>query len=328
MRSKLTVLLSLVFAAGSAFVASEASAQEVGATAASKQAQEDPDMGDPDQIPPQKSWSVGAGFESNRSIKQEDVGGRIKSFNTASLNGGYQFGRNDRVAVFGGVIQRFIADPTETGVRADDIVLSYSHTFRLPAEINIGASVSDALPISYYSQLMSLIALPHASLSVSRGFLDHTLDLSIRGGASYYVVKYKEADGFAAPNPRASTDIGFNIHYAFPLHRQLQFDAGASTGWSWSYNPDHSNDPVLAAQFANAKIYPTADQYFAGNPPGQQRYGGSVAVSYDLPMVVGVGSTVQVQVSQGDGIYRDGATHLYWLSRRGGMMSAAISANY
>ena len=60
----------------------------------------------------------------------------------------------------------------------------------------------------------------------------------------------------------------------------------------------------------------------------QQGYGGEVYVSYNLPQLEGVQSNLQVALSQNDGVLRDGATHLYWLSRRGGQLSAALTISY
>jgi hypothetical protein len=279
---------------------------------------------------------VGAAFETDRTLLQEDVGGTIKAFNTLSLNAGYSFTKADRVWATGGFIQRFISDYQETGMRADDVGIFYAHTFSLPAKLRLTATAGDALPTSYYSQLMGLIALPRASLRLGRSFLDDTLKVTVGGGGAYYIVKYKEALGQTStdyiadgPNPQASTNVGFDVSYRMPFHRQLGISAGASTSWSWTYNPDHpANDPTLAAQFANAPVAPSADQYYAQYPPAQQRYAGSVEVSYDLPSIVGIGSTFSIALRQGDGVLRDGATHLYWLSRRGGQLAAGLSANY
>lgn len=286
-----------------------------------------------DSYAARKKWWVGADFETTRTIIQQDVGGTTKAFNTLGLNTGYQFTANDRVTASGGFMQRFIADATETGLRADDILLSYSHTFRLPWHLGLSANASDSLPISYYSQLESLIALPRLSIGLSRSFLDDTLNVSIRGGGAYYIVKYKEPaqdqlTGSPGTNTQASADIGFSVSYTMPFHRALSVVAGASTAYRWQYNPDHSNDPVLAQQFKNAPVTISGDPFYNQNPPAQQSYGGSVAVLYNLPSLIGIGSTLQVQLSQGDGVLRDGATHLYWLSRRGGQVSAALSANY
>jgi hypothetical protein len=333
---RLSHILSSVAAAATLLVTGVAAAQEERSAKSgggTSEAAVDADV-EPGSYADRKKWWVGSTFETNRTLLQQDVGGRIKAFNTLALKAGYDFTKADRVSVTGGFIQRFIAYQTETGIRADDLDVSYSHTFSLPWKLRLIPKVGDAIPISYYSQLMGLIALPRASLRVGRTFLDDTLNVSFVGGGGYYVVRYKEPIGVSADianggvNPRASTNIGFDIGYRMPFHRNLQVACAASTSWSWSYNPDHSNDPTLAEQFKNTPVTPSADPNYPANPPGQQRYAGSVEISYDLPSIVGIQSTFGLALSQGDGVLRDGATHLYWLSRRGGQMAAALVANY
>lgn len=274
-----------------------------------------------------KSWSIGSSFETNRTILQQDVGVRIKAFNTLSLYGAYNITGADQVRVTGGFIQRFIADETETGIRTDDIGLSFAHRFQLPARIMLAPSVANSFPISFNSRLMGLIALPRAGLFLSRSFLDDNLTVSLRGGAAYYVVEYRQAAGQIDANPRFSTNVGFNINFSMPFHPALQLGVSGSTSWQKSYDVDHANDPVLAEQFKNRPVEPSGDARFA-RQPWQQAYGGEIYVSYNLPMLEGIQSNLQIALSQSDGVLRDGATHLYWLSRRGGQMAAALTVSY
>lgn len=298
------------------------------ATATNNSDDDDADADKATTYAARKSWQVGTSFETNRTILQQDVGVRIKAFNTLSLYASYSLTKRDQVRVTGGFIQRFIADETETGIRTDDIGLSYSHRFVLPWQMMLAPSVSNSFPTSFNSRLMGLIALPRAGLFLSRSFLDQNLTVSLRGGGAYYVVEYKEPVGQIGANPRASTNVGFNVNYSMPFHQNLQIGGGASTSWLWDYNVDHANDPVLADQFKNAPVEPSADQYYAGNPPAQQNYGWEAYISYSLPSLQGLQSQFQVSIGQGDGVLRDGATHLYWLSRRGGQVSASLTLAY
>ena len=51
-------------------------------------------------------------------------------------------------------------------------------------------------------------------------------------------------------------------------------------------------------------------------------------MAYNLPSIKDVHSDFQLTASQSDGVLRDGATHLYWLSRRGGQISASLTVSY
>jgi hypothetical protein len=286
---------------------------------------------EPDKPKPyyeRKDWSLGSSFETNRTLLSEDVGGRIKAFNTLSLYAAYNLTKKDQVRATGGFIQRFIADQSETGFRTDDVGASYARKIPLPGEIMLAPSVGAAFPTSFQSQLMSLIVLPRAGVYLGRAFLDGTLMVSLRGGAAYYVVKYKEAKGQADANPQATTFGGLNINYAIPFHQALQIGVSGSTSYTWQYDVDHANDPTLREQFRNTPVEPSADPYYARSAPAQQGYGGEVYVSYSLPQLQGLNSQFQVSLSQNDGVLRDGATHLYWLSRRGGQLSASLTVSY
>ena len=291
-----------------------------------EQQEEDPDK--PTPYYQRKPWSIGTSIETNRTLLQEDVGGRIKAFNTLSLYAAYNITGRDQVRASGAFIQRFIADQTETGIRTDDIGLSYNHRFDLPWEMMFVPSMGNSFPTSFNSQNMSLIALPRAGLFVMRNFLDGNLSVSVRGGANYYIVKYRQAVGQIDANPRASTNVGFSVNYSIPFHPALQLGASVSTILSWSYNVDHANDPTLKEQFPQTPVEPSADQYVQGNPPAQQGYGGEIYISYSLPSLEGINTNLQISLGQGDGVLRDGATHLYWLSRRGGQASAALTVSY
>jgi hypothetical protein len=332
MRLRLRILLPLALTA--LFVSSVAAAQGSpfgNGTNSSNGSPGDSDDEDEDKAPPtyaqRKSWTVGSSFETNRTVLQQDVGGRTKAFNTLSLYAGYSITPRDQVRISGGFIQRFVADETETGIRTDDIGLSYSHRFQLPWQLMLAPSIGNSIPISFNSRLMGLIALPRANVFLGRSFLDSNLFVSLTGGVNYYIVEYRQAVGREDPNPRASTRIGFNVNYSMPFHQPLQVGAGAGTSWSLNYDVDHANDPLLAEQFKNTPVEPSADPYFS-KPVPQQGYSGEVYISYNLPSLVGVQSNFQISASQGDGVLRQGATHLYWMSRRGGQVSAALTISY
>jgi hypothetical protein len=335
MRSSHLLLCSVAIALAGVLSASTAAAQGTpfgnGTNATQTSSDDDGENPDKGEVKPyyqRKSWSVGSSFETNRTLLQEDVGGRIKAFNTLSLYAAYNITPKDQVRATGGFIQRFIADQTETGIRTDDVGLSYAHRFQLPWQMMLAPSVANSFPTSFNSQLMGLIALPRAGLFLSRSFLDNNLTVSLRGGASYYVVEYRQAVGQVDANPRATTNAGFNINYSMPFHQALQVGVSGSTSYLWQYDVDHANDPVLREQFKYTPVEPSADPYYGRSPPTQQGYGGEVYISYNLPSLEGINTNLQIALSQNDGVLRDGATHLYWLSRRGGQASAALTVSY
>lgn len=286
--------------------------------------QEDPDK--PIPYYQRKAWFIGASFETNHLIVQQDVG-KGKSYNTLNLNAAYNVTKRDQVRVSGGFAQYFYADETETGIRNSDIRLGYNHRFSLPWEMTLAPSVSNAFPTSFAARNMSLIALPSAGIFLMRNFLDSNLSVSVNGGGSYYIVKYRQAVGQIDANTQFSTYAGLSLNYSLPFLQALQVTAQVGTSWTRSYDVDHANDATIQEQFKNQMIEPSADQY-AATQSWQQQYSGEIDLSYNLPSLVGVNSTLQVSVSQGDGVLRDGATHLYWLSRRGGLLAASLTVSY
>jgi hypothetical protein len=320
------LLASVANAQGSPFGNGTNSSSSSSSSSSNDDDVEDPDA--PSAPPPKKRWGIGSSFETNRTLLQEDVGGRIKAFNTLSLYARYMITNADQVQATGGFIQRFIADETETGIRADDIGTSWSHRFQLPEKFTLAPSIGNSIPISYNSKLMGLIALPRASVFLSRSFFDDNLTLSLSGGAAYYIVKYRQPVGREGSNPRAQTNVRFSMNYSMPFHQALQVGGSVGTAYSWDYGTGRSEaDPNLAQQFENREVQPSSDPYF-DHPPAQQSYSGEVYISYNLPSLVGIQSNLQVALGQGDGTLRDGATHLYWLSRRGGQVSAALTVSY
>src|SRR5690606_16117824 len=107
---------------------------------------------------------------------------RNKALNYLSLYAAVRPTARDQIRVMGGVFQRFLADGGETGLRADDIDVSYNHLFTLPWDLVLRPAVGNTIPISFESRLMGLYAVPNASLLLMRNFLDDNLNVIVRGG--------------------------------------------------------------------------------------------------------------------------------------------------
>lgn len=277
-----------------------------------------------------RPWQIGATFETHRLLRQDDLGGaaRSKALNYLNLYAGIRPTPKDQIRVSGGIYQRFLADGGETGIRADDLEVSYNHMFALPWNLMLRPAVGSTIPVSFESRLMGLYAAPSASLLLMRNFLDGNLNVMIRGGGAAYITEYKQGSGAGSANPIASSSLGIGVNYSMPFHQNLQVGASAQTGWQFLHEVEHGNDPNLEAQFRNAPIQPTQDPQFESQPV-QQNYGGEVYVGYQLPSLLNTQSNIQLALSQGNNaVIHDGVRNVYWMFRRSAQVYLALQVQY
>ncbi|MEZ4258341.1 MAG: hypothetical protein R3B36_04695 [Polyangiaceae bacterium] len=302
-----------------------------GAARAQKSAFIDPDRSADEDT--KKPWTVGAIFETHRLVRQEDLNGaaRNKALNYLYLYAGLDLSKYDTVQLRGGVYQRFLADETETGVRADDLSAAYIRQIPLPAKLDLRLTGSLLAPLSYQSQKqMGLITVPRLTASLERQLGDFSV--SLRGSGAYYIVRYKQEAGGGA-NARASTVVGLNAEYTVPIHKPLQFGMNLMTGWYWLYDAADGNNSTLRDQFQNAPVTPARDPQFT-EPPANQTYGGEIYARYTLPELLKARSDVTLSFAQGDstlgypGVIHDGRTHLYWMFRRSAQVYLALGVRY
>lgn len=275
-------------------------------------------------------WLVGASFETHRLIRQDDLGGaaRSKALNYLNIYAGVRPTPTDQIRISGGFYQRFLADGGETGIRADDLDVSYNHMFALPWNLMLRPAIGNTIPVSFESRLMGLYAAPNASLLLMRNFLDGNLNVLIRGAGAAYITEYKQASGAGSANPIASSSIGIGLNYSIPFHQNLQIGASAQTGWQWLHEVEHGNDPSLDAQFKNAPVQPTKDPQFVSQPVAQS-YGGEVYVGYQLPSLFDTQSNIQLALSQGNNaVIHDGVRNVYWMFRRSAQVYLALQVQY
>jgi hypothetical protein len=292
----------------------------------------------PDEVPkggPEaKPWDVSAIYELHRLIRQEDLAGAVKLFQLISVSGRYALTDSDTVSIFGGATQGFIADQGESGVRANDISLQYSHSFSLPDKFRLRAAVGTTIPISYYSQLASNITTPSLTLGLSRRFGDFSVSASFRG--AYFWDKYRESaplDSTSTGGAGGAQNTQFvaggvlSGEYDLPFHRPLSFGFALSDSYYWYYDPGMC--PVNSGQVpgnANACLGGMSGP----SQPVQQSYGGEIFVRYVMPELAGIKSdfTIALGNSTPNFVLHDGIVHPYFLYRETAEVYLALGARY
>jgi hypothetical protein len=282
----------------------------------------------------QKPWEVSATYELHRLIRQEDLGGAgvSKVFDLLYLSGRYSLGEHDRIIVSAGVTQNFLADAAESGFRATDISVAYSHGFDLPYELKLTTTGGLTVPISFYSQLATNITTPSLTVSLSRKFGDLALQATLRG--LYFWDKYTSAceigagtgDGCGQPNVKWSAGGSLSAEYDMPFYRPLSAGLALTDSYLWFYNV---GQPPYNSSFYGA----TQDPQFSGQPM-QQSYGGEIFVRYVMPDLSGVKSDITLALANGDpslgypSVLHDGIVHPYLLYRDTAEVYFALEGRY
>ncbi len=288
-----------------------------------------PDLPGTAQAEP-KPWEVSGTFEVHRLLESNylDEGvGPFQTFNVLFVVGRYDLTAADSLSISGGGYQYFLADSGESGFRASDLSLSYSHTFELPWKLRLRATGSLTAPISYDSQLASNITTPSITLSLSRRFGDLLLQANVRGIAFWD--RYAEASSSAASASTSSGASGdssstpggqinqewaaggsVSAEYSMPFHRQLSVGAVLTDSYTWYYGG--GDQPPADTTYFGSTTNPTTD-----NQPWQQSYGGEVFVRYLMPDLSGFKSDITVAFANGDpslgypSVLHDGVVHPY-----------------
>ena len=289
----------------------------------------------------EKPWEVSAAFETHRLLQQNYVAdglGQYKTFNVLFLAARYSLTDNDIVTLSGGGYQFFLADQTESGFRAADLSLSYTHLFQLPARLLLRTTGSITAPISYDSQLASNITTPSLSVSLSRRFGDLLVTAGLRG--SYFWDRYTSANsigtsadasnpesGSGQPNAKWSAGGYLSAEYAMPFHRALSLGAALTDGYTWFYNVGAA--PAGTAVFPGATTQPNID-----NNPFQQSYGGEIFARYIIPDLSGFKSDLTLALANGDPslgyptVLHDGVVHPYLLYYNSAEVYFALEGRY
>lgn len=291
------------------------------------------------QVEEEKPWEVGGAFETHHLLEQNflTTDASLKTFNVYSLYGRYSITPNDIATIGGGVSQSLQADPGETGWRAFDIGLSYTHRFQLPEKFTLAAGAGLTIPISYYSQLASNITTPSVNLSLSRKFGDLFVAFSLRGAYSWDKYTSQNAlgagqdgsaagQGAGAPNLKWSAGGALTAEYNMPFYRPLSVGAAVTDSYAWFY--DVGQCPTQSACMG-ATSNPLTD-----GQPFLQSYSDEIFVRYILPDLQGFKSDIMLALANGDPglgnvpVLHDGVVHPYLLYYNTAEVYVAMSGRY
>jgi hypothetical protein len=288
----------------------------------------------------EKPWEIGATFETHRLLRQDynlDGVGALKVFNVLFAVARYTFTERDSVVLSGGGYQYFLADSGESGFRASDLSLGYTHVFNLPEKFKLRTSVGATIPISFDSQLASNITSPSVSVAISRKFGDLALEASIRG--RYFWDRYTSQNAIGAsssstdptsgagqPNIEFSAGGFISAEYDMPFYRPLSAGVALTDSYTKPY--------MVGSAPADTTFYGATPNPATDSQPWQQSYGGEVFVRYVMPDLSGFKSDLTIALANGDpslgypSVLHDGIVHPYLLYYNSAEVYAALSARY
>jgi len=294
-----------------------------------------------------KPWEVGVIFTTHRLLIQGDQNagmpdpagepgsgnGVNKQVNDYEMYARYDLTKNDRVGVRAYVFEYFLADTGENGVRFDDMVVTYAHTFKLPQKFRLQASLWGIIPTSYSSQLEGLMLGIRPGVEVDRRF--GPVSVSVRASDTVYIQKYDSwagdeggsaAAGGAAPTTLNSLAFASDVEFHMPFHEPLSTGIGAFVGYSWYNN-------IQSDQGSKGQLTPVSDANFPGQPI-QETYGWEAYVRYLLPDLFGFKSDLTAAYSFGDptvgysSLLQDGVGHVFLGYRHNSEVYLSMAVRY
>jgi hypothetical protein len=287
----------------------------------------------------EKPWEISGTFETHHLLEGNFIttDASLKTFNILFLAGRYNITQNDTVSLAGGAIQYLQADQGETGFRAFDLSLAYTHRFQLPEKFNLATTGSVTAPISYASQLASNITTPSLGVTLSRKFGDLYVALNVRG--SVFIDRYTSAGsnsnsvapgggstGTEATNPKASLGGALTAEYNMPFYRPWSIGAALVDSYVWYY--DVGQCPAQTT-CPGATSNPLTD-----GQPFQQSYGGEIFTRYVLPDLAGFKSDIMLALANGDPglgyptVLHDGVVHPYLFYYNTAEVYVALEGRY
>jgi hypothetical protein len=271
-----------------------------------------------------KPWEIGASFETHRMFIQGDGAGGNKVFNFWGLYALYRLGDHDTLGLQEFMTEGFLVDQGETGVQAQDVALTYTHSVSLPRDFVFSVTGSVSAPTSYTSQKAGLITAPHLSLSLNKK-LGRYINVSAHLSGGVFISRYAEQEG-GGTNPLGNIGGGLSAEVIMPFHEPLSFGASVSDSYAWFYPVQSSDQNVIS----NGVV---ADQTYINQPVFQQ-YGAWVYGRYTLPALAGAKSDFEVDVGDGDpgigynNFLHDGIGYTYLYYRMTGEVYAALTVRY
>lgn len=289
-------------------------------------------VADPDRVDArdleQKKWEVSAGFEVHRLIRQEDLNGAAanKQINVLAAAVEYDFTKNDRLRLRGYLLERFIADPGESGWRMDDLILQYTRHIALPWQLTLKPGAWVTAPISFRSQKEGNITSPRVYASLEKEF-GRYLRVEPRGYGEVNIDRFRESSDGGTQNLKYRLGFGLSAEYSLPFHPQLSVGADLAVAYLWYYDVGNGA-PMNSGNVRTLLVTNGAQQ------PIGQTYGGEVFVRYILPSFLGFHSDASVAFAQGDptigytSLLHDGNSHVYAGYRQNSELYATLTIRY
>jgi hypothetical protein len=271
-----------------------------------------------------KAWELGATFETHRMFVQDDGSGANKVFNTWAIYGLYRLTDHDTLGVQEFFTENFLVDPGETGVQAQDVALTYTHSVPLPRDFLFTVTGSLSAPTSLGSQKAGLLTAPHLSFGLNKK-LGRYVNVSAHLSGGVFITRYAEQEGGGA-NPLGNIAGGLSAEVIMPFHEPLSFGATVTDSYAWFYPVQSSDSSVVANGVEGDGTYI--------NQPIFQQYGAWLYGRYTLPSLAGAKSDFEVDVGDGDpslgynNYLHDGIGYTYLYSRLTGEVYAALTVRY
>jgi hypothetical protein len=300
-----------------------------------------------------KPWEIGGIFETHFLVRQDDLAGGYatpgspdqgaandKAINELTLYARYDLTNRDRFGVRTYFYERFLVDQGETGIRMDDIYLTYTRLVPLPDRYRLQVSGWVAIPTSYTSQLAGEITQTRLVLELDRRYGPLSLDLRVFDAYTFEKYTSYSGSGGYAPTPWNELAGVLEGELHMPFHEPLSIGLGLYTAYTWVHNPN-SGVGANPAYAQNGSVVAAGGGVLDSNYPTnpiQQTYGGEVYVRYVMPPLVGVKSDFTVAYAMGDptvgysNVLHDGVGHVYLgasgLSRENAEVYAALAVRY
>lgn len=288
-----------------------------------------------------KIWEVAGGYEYHRLWRRNDLGGAAvnSDVNVFSIAGTLEPTPLDRFRLRGFLYERFLADEGETGVRTDDLILSYTRTIPIKhrkiepkddGKVSIKPGAWLTAPTSFASKKASIVTVPRVYVSAEKTFFGF-LHVEPRLSGDWYFVRYRTYEGGATPNTKARLGGGLNVEANVPQHKPLTFGLDFGTAYYWYYDAygiqamNSQRDPAFPGVVQDATYT---------SQPIQQTYGGEIYARYDLPAYKDVHADITLAAANGDptlgytSAIHEGARFFYLGYRQTAELYGALSVRY
>jgi hypothetical protein len=246
------------------------------------------------------TWRLGALYEFHHDTRPVDFPGAPRTDQALLLRAAVAFDGDDEIALSGLVRQEVVADSTESGLRAGDVCLSYSHRFRLPERFELTPALLVTFPVSYDAQFASNISAPGVLVTLARAAGDFSVSLS--AFARYYWDKYISSASLSGlgdgnTNVKAMAGGWAAADYTMPFWRGLSVGVAILDVHSWFYDPGQPPSGTFAGG-AVVQSPPVLENMGADAHVRVASTGGALRYSVTL----GVGNTTAWETRLGGGI--------------------------